>query len=350
MNIQKNTYALISFILVVVILYFGKSILTPIIGAFLVWFIIKQLLLYIDKIKIGKFKIPKFIQITIVFSIVIAFFIFVGNIIAVNALSIQHNLPKYQQNLSEIISNNSILQRLNINDFFLKNLQKIDFASVIGTLINSLSSMFSSIVLVVLYLVFMLLESGTFKKKIDNIYSNPREQKKVEEILGAINFSLGKYLTLKTFTSFLTGFLSYIVLLIIGVDFAIFWAFLIFILNFIPNIGSMMATAFPAIMALVQSGNLMMPTIVLVGVGLIQLLVGNFLEPRLMGNSLNVSTLVVLISLVFWGWLWGIFGMIMSVPITNMIIIVCSQFKDTRWIAIVLSANGNIPEPKVDEV
>ena len=82
----------------------------------------------------------------------------------------------------------------------------------------------------------------------------------------------------------------------------------------------------------------------LVAVGAIQVLVGNFLEPKLMGNSLNVSPLVVLISLAFWGWLWGVVGMIISVPITIMIIIVCTQFKDLRWIAILLSSDGELPK------
>lgn len=346
MDIQKNTFALISFILIIIILYFGKSILTPIVGAFLAWFIIKEMLYYIDKIKFGKVKIPRFIQITLAFAIVFFTLFFIGNILGHNAESIQRNLPKYQQNLNEIIANNSLLQRFNINDFFLKSIEKINFASLVGTAINSLSSMFSSAVLVVLYLVFIFLESGTFKQKIDAIYSNADEQSKVENILNTIDFSLSKYLSLKTLTSALTGVLSFIVLSIIGVDFAVFWAFLIFLLNFIPNIGSMIATAFPAIMALVQSGNLVMPLIVLIGVGAVQLLVGNFIEPRLMGNSLNVSPLVVLIALVFWGWLWGIFGMIMSVPITNMIIIVCAQFKETKWIAILLSSDGNLPKSK----
>ncbi|MCB0537567.1 MAG: AI-2E family transporter, partial [Bacteroidetes bacterium] len=259
MDIQKNTYALISFILIIVILYFGKSILTPIVGAFLAWFIIKEMLYYIDKIRFGKVKIPRFIQITLAFAIVFFALFFIGNILGHNAESIQRNLPKYQQNLNEILANNSLLQRFNINDFFLKNIEKINFASLVGTAINSLSSMFSSAVLVVLYLVFIFLESNTFKQKIDAIYSNADEQSKVENILNTIDFSLSKYLSLKTLTSALTGVLSFIVLSIIGVDFAVFWAFLIFLLNFIPNIGSMIATAFPAIMALVQSGNLVMP-------------------------------------------------------------------------------------------
>ena len=126
--------------------------------------------------------------------------------------------------------------------------------------------------------------------------------------------------------------------------FAFFWAFLIFILNYIPTIGYLIATLFPALISLLQFGTFINPMIVLVAIGSIQFLVGNVIEPKLMGNSLNVSPLVVLISLAFWGTIWGVTGMILSVTITIMIIISCSQFKSTKWIAILLSENGNILE------
>ena len=143
--------------------------------------------------------------------------------------------------------------------------------------------------------------------------------------------------------------MSYIVLSIIGVDFAIFWAYLIFLLNFIPTIGSLIATIFPVLLAFAQFGTWIQPSLVLILVSSIQVLVGNILEPRLMGNSLNVSPLVVLVSLAFWGWLWGVVGMIISVPITIMLIIVCSQFDNLRWIAIVLSRKGDLPSLEISD-
>lgn len=131
-------------------------------------------------------------------------------------------------------------------------------------------------------------------------------------------------------------------MLIIGVDFAFFWAFLIFILNYIPTVGSLIATIFPAMIALVQFNSFSPFVLVLVLIGSIQLLVGNVLEPKIMGSSLNISSLVVLLSLAFWGSIWGVVGMILSVPITVMMIIVMSHFPGTKNIAIMLSANGKI--------
>ena len=140
----------------------------------------------------------------------------------------------------------------------------------------------------------------------------------------------------------MTGLLSYFVLLIIGVDAPAFWAFLIFVLNFIPTIGSLIATIFPTIFALLQFGDFTQGILVLAIVGSIQMVIGNLVEPKLMGDSLNISPLVVLLTLAIWGVMWGITGMLLSVPITVIMIIIMSEFQTTRPLAILLSQTGKI--------
>ena len=142
--------------------------------------------------------------------------------------------------------------------------------------------------------------------------------------------------------SFLTGFLSYIALAIIGIDAPLFWALLIFLLNFIPTIGSLIATIFPMIFCLLQFGELSQGIMVLIFVGAIQILVGNIIEPKVMGNSMNISPLVTILSLSFWGAVWGITGMILSVPITVILIIIFAQFNSTKRAAILLSEKGKV--------
>ena len=140
----------------------------------------------------------------------------------------------------------------------------------------------------------------------------------------------------------MTGVLSFFVLLLIGVDAPLFWAFLIFILNFIPTIGSLIATAFPAVFSMLQFGEFTPALMVLAFVGAIQIIVGNLIEPRLMGSSLNISPLVVFLTLALWGLIWGVTGMLLSVPITVILIIILSEFEGTRSLAIMLSQKGNI--------
>jgi len=128
----------------------------------------------------------------------------------------------------------------------------------------------------------------------------------------------------------------------VQLDFAEFWALLIFFLNYIPNIGAMVATAFPVALALIQFDSWEPFIEITSGIVAIQFIVGNFLEPRLLGKSLNLSTLVILFALALWGSLWGIIGMFLSVPITVMMMIIFAHFDVTRPIAILLSQDGYI--------
>jgi len=138
--------------------------------------------------------------------------------------------------------------------------------------------------------------------------------------------------------------LSYIFMKVVGVDFAEFWAVLIFLLNFIPTIGSIVATIFPSLITLVQFESYTPFFVVLGGVTAIQVCVGNILEPRLMGNSLNLSPLVILLNLSLWGLIWGIPGMFLCVPFLVISAIVFSHVPQTRSIAILLSRDGQIKD------
>ena len=139
-----------------------------------------------------------------------------------------------------------------------------------------------------------------------------------------------------------TGAISYAVLVIVGVDYAAFWAVVIFLLNYIPTIGSLLGVAFPALLALVQFDT-PIPALVVGGVlGGVQFTIGNIIEPRLMGRSLNLAPLVVILSLVIWGHIWGVVGMFLCVPVTGMMMIVMSYFPATRPFAILLSSDGRI--------
>ena len=145
----------------------------------------------------------------------------------------------------------------------------------------------------------------------------------------------------------MTGVLSYLVLVTVGVDFAALWGMLIFLLNFIPTIGSILAVIPPILLSLVQFKGLTPFFIVMSSLISIQIIIGNILEPRLAGKSLNLSPLVILLSLVLWGKIWGIVGMFLCVPITVILNIVLANFESTKSIAIMLSANGKIVKEEI---
>lgn len=343
MNIQKYSYGILTFIAIVFILYIAKSLLLPLSVAVILWFLIKEILRYLGKIHVKGRHLPKWTQKFFAFVLVLLSFFALSSIIGKSAVGINEQLPLYEDNLKILLSEYTFLEQIDFNSWMQNALESLDLSAGITYVLNSVSSLFSNAILVLLYLLFILLESSMFTKKFELIYSSEANRSNVNFILENIDKSMSSYITLKTLTSLTTGFLSFVALKIIGVDFAFFWVFLIFLLNYIPTIGSLLATGFPVLLAFVQFGSLTPALIVLVSVGAIQFLVGNLLEPKLMGTSLNVSPLIVLVSLAFWGWLWGIVGMIISMPITIMMIIVFSQFQDTRWIAILLSADGKVP-------
>jgi predicted PurR-regulated permease PerM len=177
-------------------------------------------------------------------------------------------------------------------------------------------------------------------KKLDALASNPDEASNMRDIFTQITTQGQSYIWLKTLVSLATGLLSYLILLWVGVDFAAVWALLIFMLNFIPNLGSILGVMLPALLTLVQFDTLMPFMYIAVGLGAVQFTIGNVIEPALMGKSLNLSSLMIILSLTFWGLLWGIPGMLLSVPIMVMFAIVCAKFDKLRGIAIILSADG----------
>ncbi|MCB9257016.1 MAG: AI-2E family transporter [Chitinophagales bacterium] len=343
---QNYTFGLIAFIAVVFILYIAKSLLLPLSIAIILWFLIKELLRYLAKIHFKGKYLPTWTQKLFAFALVLLSFFALSRIVSSSIVGINEQLPLYEKNLKNLLGQYSFLEQIDFNSWIQNALDSLDLSSSISYALNSISTIFSNAILVLLYLLFILLESASFSKKLQSIYPKSKDQSNLNFILENIDKSMSSYISLKTVTSLITGFLSYLALKIIGVDFAFFWAFLIFLLNYIPTIGSLLATGFPVLLAFVQFASFTPALIVLASVGAIQFLVGNLLEPKLMGTSLNVSPLIVLISLAFWGWLWGIVGMIISMPITIMMIIVFAQFESTRWMAIILSADGKLPGKK----
>jgi predicted PurR-regulated permease PerM len=162
-------------------------------------------------------------------------------------------------------------------------------------------------------------------------------------VFTAIRTSVEKYLWVQTLASLVISALTYATLLWIGLPNAMFWAFLIFFLNYIPTIGSLIAVALPTLFALVHFEPLEMVALTALGVGAWQFLIGNFLQPRMTGESLNLSAVVVLLALAIWGSLWGMAGAFLAAPITVILMTVLAQFKRTRWIAILLSSDGRPP-------
>ncbi len=210
---------------------------------------------------------------------------------------------------------------------------------VSGTL-TGLAGMLTNIILVVLILVFMLLEVVGAPRKIRLALANPEaDLSRFEKITTEVK----RYLVIKTYVSLVTGLLVWVLLAILNVDFALLWGVVAFLLNFIPNVGSFIA-AFPAIILSTIQYDLGIAAIVGGGYLAINMLLGNLIEPQLMGRRLGLSVLVVFLSLVFWGWLWGPAGMLLAVPLTMVIKITLENSDQWNWVSVLMDP----PPPESD--
>lgn len=341
---MKNSVNFIIIIITVIAaLVIGKGILIPFVFALIFWFLTREIRKTIYKIPFAKKYIPFWLSNIFVFTLIILSFGFISGIITNSIAELSTSYSKYEPNIDSIIKNLDAYFHIDILKSIKSVIGDFNYGSVLGNIANGISSLLGDTFMIVIYALFIFLEESSFKKKLIKMFQGKESSyANMQSMLSKIEVSISNYLRLKTYVSLLTGILSYIVLLLVGVDSAPFWAFLIFLLNYIPTIGSLIATVFPAIFSLIQFGEFTPFLIVLAAVGGVQVVVGNLIEPKLFGKSLNLSPLVTILSLAVWGKIWGVTGMILSVPITVIMIIIFSQFEKTKSVAIFLSENGDI--------
>ncbi len=224
-----------------------------------------------------------------------------------------------------------------------KYVQAGQIIKTIGDLLSQMGAILTNGFMIYLTMVFILLEASILPSKIKAALKNTPE---TYENLSHIADHVKRYLALKTLLSLTTGILVTVWLMILNVDYAIVWGLIAFLLNFVPNIGSLIAAVPAVLLALLQLGP---ATALLTAFGyiVVNVTIGNFIEPRLMGQRLGLSTLVVFLSLIFWGWVLGPLGMLLSVPLTMVVKIILQSHEDTRWIAILLgSETPRLPKKK----
>jgi len=343
---KMTSFAISSFavVLVLYLLIVGEALLLPLVIAIALWYLINTLAAAFARIQIGQFQFPKFVCLL---ASLLTFVLLVWgliNFLSGRADDVLEVVPVYQENLTERLQNLPLVVVSAFQDQLITDW--IDLPAYATSVAASFAGILASGGLILIYILFLFLEQGNFDQKITELFSNENSEKDVRKIISRIRNDIQKYISIKMFTSSLTGILSYIFLRIVEVDFAGVWGLLIFLLNFIPTVGSIIATIFPAMIALAQSDGYTLFVLVLVGIGALQVCIGNILEPRLMGNSFNLSPIVILLNLGLWQYIWGIPGMFLCVPFLIILTIILSHFPKTRAIAIILSSDGRLRVPE----
>ena len=344
MKTLNYTASAILVVLVFYLLIVGEALLLPLVIATALWYLINTLARAFHQLKIGDFTLP--MPVCLLASVLTFCFLIFAliNFLSGRAPAVQRVAPVYQANLTERLQN---LPFVDYSQFEGQNFMQlvtdfIDIPSYATTVAASFAGILANGGLILIYIGFLFLEQKHFSAKISALVANKNQERDIHQIIQRIRDDIQKYIGIKVFTSALTGILSYSYLRIVDVDFAGVWGLLIFLLNFIPTVGSIVATIFPAMIALAQSDGYTLFLLVLTGIGAVQVCVGNILEPRLMGSRFNLSPLIILLNLALWGYIWGIPGMFLCVPFLIIITIILSYFPQTRPIAIMLSSNGKL--------
>ncbi|MBA2563828.1 MAG: AI-2E family transporter, partial [Gemmatimonadetes bacterium] len=211
---------------------------------------------------------------------------------------------------------------------------------VAGKLAGVIYSMLEVLGLAFAFMVLGLLEVRDFQAKVRERLSK-RFGEPLLQTMGEIASKVRRHLVALTITCAVSGVATGLFALVMGLDLALFWALLAFMLNYVPSLGPLVAIFPPTLFALLQFDGLGRPLAVFAGMGAIQFFIGNFVDPKIEGRVLSMSPMLVLFAIVFWGWIWGVFGALIAVPLTATILIVCDQFESTRWITALLSAGSD---------
>ncbi len=324
------------------VLVMGKDILVPVAIAIIVWYLINALAEGMRHLPGVGPRLPPWPRMALALGVIGLLLFLFGRMASQNIAEVTQAAPAYETNLRALLEDIGAMLGISGALSFEDLVEGIRIRDVVPRLASAVSSLVGQAGLVLVYVLFLLLEQTRFGDKLHALATDAEQEQRIRAILGRIQADLRTYVWIKTLTSVATGAISYLVLMIVGVDYAEFWAVVIFLLNYIPTIGSLLGVAFPALLALVQFETPVPALVVASVLGAVQFTIGSIIEPRLMGRSLNLSPLVVILSLVVWGNIWGVVGMFLCVPLTGMIMIVLSYFPATHPIAVLLSSDGRV--------
>ena len=320
----------------------AKEILVPVLLAAFIAIISAQPLFWLRKK-----GLPNWLSLLVVVLGVFLITVAVGSLVGASIKDFTENLPAYENKLNQ--QKSLIMEWL--PKLGIDATAGIDIIQVInpgaamkftGRLLNGIGNALANAFLIIMTVIFILMEAASFPKKLAAISpgNDPEENVtpgRVDEFLATVN----QYVAIKTIVSIITGIIITTYLSLLGIDYALLWGLLAFALNYVPNIGSIIAAIPSVMLAIIQFGPVR-ALVVATGYVAVNVVMGSIVEPRYMGRGLGLSTLVVFLSLLFWGWVLGPVGMLLSVPLTITAKIALDSKEDSRWISILLG-----PEPRL---
>lgn len=344
MTLQRAALWAIVIAATMYLLVAGRGLILPLVLGLVLWYMVDALADTIERPRIGRLRVPRPLAVFGAFCVMGGLVWIVGRTIGRNVTAVAAAAPIYEVRLQSLIDQGArwigIEQAPTISQLF----DRISLTETVTGVATATAGVVSVAGIVLIYAGFLFFEQVHFSRKLSIIFGKDEQRARVRSVMSQIDRDIRIYVRIKTTLAALTSGLAYFVMAWVGVDFAGFWAVMVFFFYYIPTIGSILAIVAPALLTLVQFDHLTPFLIVLFVIGTIQIVMANVIEPAIMGRSLNLSPLVVIISLMVWGSIWGVVGMFLCVPIMVVLLIVLAHFETTRPVAVLLSASGDVPE------
>ncbi|MBE3638340.1 AI-2E family transporter [Mangrovicoccus algicola] len=337
------------------ILIVGKAVIVPVLAAVIAVYVLINGAAWLRRWTVLRRCPAWLLQMVILAGFVVGLFSLAA-VVAVTLEEMADRAPAYQANLETLAVR--IAEAFGAEsdptwaDIRRLAFGQLDLPARIGGLFSSLTSLLGSVLIVIIYAGFLMGQWASFPRRIAEAFGTGGNAAWILEIGGEINRRIGDYLTVKTLVNLVLGLLSYAVLWAMDVDFALFWAVCIGLLNYIPYLGSWLGVMLPVILSVAQFGDIWRTLLLTLLLTVMQIFVGSVLEPRWIGRQLNLSPFAVILALSFWSALWGISGAILAVPLTSVLVIIFSAFPGTRPIAVLISdvAHSAPPPERREEI
>ncbi|AXQ95621.1 AI-2E family transporter [Cereibacter azotoformans] len=339
-RVQTGALVIIAFAVVLFLLVQAQFILISLAVSVILFSLTSDAIALVGRVRFGPVKIPNWLATSLALLLLATVLLSVAAVIVSQVNTVLLTALSYSEQAPAAVAAIFSWLGQDAEEAVLSSIRAVEISGYLRTLAAQAGALMQATVLVILFVGFLFAERVWFPVKLLNLIGDPDRARRVEEIVGSIMRRVNRYLLVKTLVSAITGLLVWGVALAFGLDLAAPLGMLTFILNFIPSIGSIVSTLLIVLVAFVQTVDVATALSLLAFVGAIQFICGNVLDPMLMGRALQLSSFGIIISLAFWGAVWGIPGMFLSVPIMVALMIVSAEIDPLRPIAVLLSRQG----------
>lgn len=340
LRLQSWFLGIIAFGVILFLLVQAQFMLISLVVAIILFSLTSDAITSIAKVRIGGLRIPMVLASIVALGILVAGLVTLTLVVLSQANTVVLTVVQYTDPAQRVVADLFSWMGTDVEAAVLQTMREVQFGNYVRTAAGQAGQLVQATVLIILFVGFLFAERIWFSTKLTSLLGDEHQAARAEMIIGSIMHRVNRYLLVKTLVSAVTGLLAYLVVRAFGLELAVAIGLLTFVLNYIPNVGSIVATVAAALMGYVQTGDQVLGLGLLAVLTVIQFTIGQVIDPLLLGRALRLSSFGIIISLAFWAAVWGIPGMFLAVPIMVGLMIVCSHVAGLRAVAVLLSREG----------